>query len=146
MMKSYILFIFGMFEDHEDVEYFCSDILSECKSIDSIKYVMEGDQNLIVIFDSKEDYENLSKDLYKFIVNDNIKFYFVFQRDSIVTAHLPHNVKDFIFKPSGDNNVLRLDYNSGPMDLDEVLEKIEKQGLESLTPDEKNFLDNFENY
>jgi hypothetical protein len=135
-----------MFEDHEDVEYFCSDILSECKSIDSIKYVMEGDQNLIVIFDSKEDYENLSKDLYKFIVNDNIKFYFVFQRDSIVTAHLPHNVKDFIFKPSGDNNVLRLDYNSGPMDLDEVLEKIEKQGLESLTPDEKNFLDNFENY
>jgi len=146
MMKSYILFIFGMFEDHEDIEYFCSDILSECKSIDSIKYVMEGDQNLIVIFDSKEDYENLSKDLYKFIVNDNIKFYFVFQRDSIVTAHLPHNVKDFIFKPSGDNNVLRLDYNSGPMDLDEVLEKIEKQGLESLTPDEKNFLDNFENY
>jgi hypothetical protein len=135
-----------MFEDHEDIEYFCSDILSECKSIDSIKYVMEGDQNLIVIFDSKEDYENLSKDLYKFIVNDNIKFYFVFQRDSIVTAHLPHNVKDFIFKPSGDNNVLRLDYNSGPMDLDEVLEKIEKQGLESLTPDEKNFLDNFENY
>jgi len=145
-MKSYILFIFGMFEDHEDIEYFCSDILSEYKSIDSIKYVMEGDQNLIVIFDSKEDYENLSKDLYKFIVNDNIKFYFVFQRDSIVTAHLPHNVKDFIFKPSGDNNVLRLDYNSGPMDLDEVLEKIEKQGLESLTPDEKNFLDNFENY
>jgi hypothetical protein len=144
-MKAYILFIFGMFEDHEDIEYFCSDILSECKSIDSIKYVMEGEQNLIVIFDSNENYENLSKDLYKFIVNDNIKFYFVFQRDSIVTAHLPHNVKDFIFKPSGDNNVLRLDYSIGPMDLDEVLEKIEKQGLESLTPDEKNFLDNFEN-
>jgi len=143
MMKTYMLFIYGMFEDHEDVEYFCSDILSDCKSVDSIKYVMEGDQNLIVIFDSNEDYETLSKDLYNFIVNDNIKFYFVFQRESIVTAHLPHNVKDFIFKPAGDNNVLRLDYNMGPMDLDEVLEKIEKLGIESLTPDEKKFLDNF---
>ena len=30
------------------------------------------------------------------------------------------------------------------MDLDEVLDKIEKWGIESLTLDEKNFLDNFE--
>jgi hypothetical protein len=31
------------------------------------------------------------------------------------------------------------------MDLDNILEKIEQQGLESLTPDEKKFLDSFEN-
>jgi hypothetical protein len=30
------------------------------------------------------------------------------------------------------------------MDLDEVLDKIEKWGIESLTIEEKNFLDNFE--
>ncbi len=30
------------------------------------------------------------------------------------------------------------------LDLDMLLEKIEEYGIESLTPDEKNFLDNFE--
>jgi hypothetical protein len=29
------------------------------------------------------------------------------------------------------------------MDLDELLDKIEQMGIESLTPEEKNFLDNF---
>ena len=28
-MKTFILFIFGMFEDHEDIEYFCNEILNE---------------------------------------------------------------------------------------------------------------------
>ena len=30
------------------------------------------------------------------------------------------------------------------MDLDDLLEKIEQMGIDSLTPEEKNFLDNFE--
>jgi hypothetical protein len=30
------------------------------------------------------------------------------------------------------------------MDLDELLDKIEQMGIESLTSEEKNFLDNFE--
>jgi len=31
------------------------------------------------------------------------------------------------------------------LDLDVILEKIEQYGIESLTEDEKKFLDNFEN-
>jgi len=31
------------------------------------------------------------------------------------------------------------------MDLDLILDKIKKEGIGSLTKDEKNFLDNFEN-
>jgi hypothetical protein len=145
-MKTFILFIFGMFEDHEDIEYFCNEILSELPTINSIRFVIENSQNVIVIFDSDKDYKTISQDLYTVLVNDNVKFYFIFDRDSLVTAHLPQQVKDFIFKPSGTSTMIRVDYdkNSNPsMDLDDLLDKIEQMGIESLTPEEKNFLDNF---
>ena len=145
-MKTFILFIFGMFEDHEDIEYFCNEILSESPTINSVRYVIENSQNIIVIFDSETDYKTLSQDLYTLLMNDNVKFYFIFDRDSLVTAHLPKQVKDFIFKPSGTSTMIRVDYdkNSSPsMDLDELLDKIEQMGIDSLTPEEKNFLDNF---
>ena len=145
-MKTFILFIFGMFEDHEDIEYFCNEILTELPTINSIRFVIENSQNVIVIFDSDKDYKTISQDLYTVLVNDNVKFYFIFDRDSLVTAHIPQQVKDFIFKPSDTSTMIRVDYdkNSSPsMDLDELLDKIEQTGIESLTPEEKNFLDNF---
>ena len=145
-MKTFILFIFGMFEDHEDIEYFCNEILTESPTINSVRYVIENSQNIIVIFDSDRDYKTISQDLYTLLMNDNVKFYFIFDRDSLVTAHLPQQVKDFIFKPSGTATMIRVDYdkNSSPsMDLDELLDKIDQMGIESLTPEEKNFLDNF---
>jgi hypothetical protein len=145
-MKTFILFIFGMFEDHEDIEYFCNEVLTELPTINSIRFVIENSQNVIVIFDSDKDYKTISQDLYTVLVNDNVKFYFIFDRDSLVTAHIPQQVKDFIFKPSGTSTMIRVDYdkNSNPsMDLDELLDKIEQMGIESLTPEEKNFLDNF---
>ena len=98
-MKTFILFIFGMFEDHEDIEYFCNEILTELPTINSIRFVIENSQNVIVIFDSDKDYKTISQDLYTVLVNDNVKFYFIFDRDSLVTAHIPQQVKDFIFKP-----------------------------------------------
>jgi hypothetical protein len=97
-MKTFILFIFGMFEDHEDIEYFCNEILGESPTINSVRYVIENSQNIIVIFDSETDYKTLSQDLYTLLMNDIVKFYFIFDRDSLVTAHLPQQVKDFIFK------------------------------------------------
>jgi hypothetical protein len=145
-MKTFILFIFGMFEDHEDIEYFCNEILSESSTINSVRFVIENSQNVIVIFDSDKDYKTISQDLYTLLMNDNVKFYFIFDRDSLVTAHIPQQVKDFIFKPSDTSTMIRVDYdkNSSPnMDLDELLDKIEQMGIESLTPEEKNFLDNF---
>ena len=145
-MKTFIVFIFGMFEDHEDIEYFCNEILSESPTINSVRYVIENSQNIIVIFDSETDYKTLSQDLYTLLMNDNVKFYFIFDRDSLVTAHLPQQVKDFIFKPSGTSTMIRVDYdkNSSPsMDLDELLDKIEQMVIDILTPEEKNFLDNF---
>lgn len=148
-MKTFILFIFGMFEDHEDVEFFCTEILGETKSIKSLRYVIENSQNIIVIFDSDNDYFTLSKDLFESLSIENVKFYFLVERDTLVTAHLPAQVKDFIFKPQTENSAMILEYSKKKedtplMDLDEVLDKIEKWGIDSLTVEEKNFLDNFE--
>jgi hypothetical protein len=140
-----------MFEDHEDIEYFCTEILSDVSVVTKVRYVIENSQNIIVIFDSDSDYKTISTELFVALSNDSVKFYFIFDRDSLVTAHLPQQVKDFIFKPQTDEDIIiRIEYdknkNEDPsMDLDDLLDKIEKMGIESLTPEEKNFLDNFEN-
>ena len=146
--KTFILFIFGMFEDHEDVEYFCTEVLSNEPYITSVRYVIENNQNIIVIFESSLEYHELSREMFTILVNDNIKFYFMFDRHSLVTAHLPVEVKDSIFKPTKDHSIIKLEYerpiNKQIMDLDSLLDKIESFGIESLTPEEKKFLDNFE--
>jgi len=149
--KTFILFIFGMFEDHDDIEFFCTEILSDVSVIKKVRYVIENSQNIIVIFDSDSDYKTISNEMFSVLTNEHIKFYFIFDRDSLVTAHLPQQVKDFIFKPQSEEDVIiRIEYdksqkNDSSMDLDELLDKIDKMGIDSLTPEEKNFLDNFEN-
>lgn len=147
-MKTFILFLFGMFEDHEDIEFFCTDILGDTPAIKKVRYVIENSQNVIVIFDSELDHKTLSTELFTVLSDDNIKFYFIFDRDNLVTAHIPKEVRDFIFKPTTAENMLTIEYQkteSPILDLDRLLDKIEKTGIESLTPEEKNFLDNFDN-
>lgn len=146
-MNTYILFIFGMFEDHEDIEYFCMDVISDMDCVSSVRYVIENTQNVIVIFDSDKDMSVISKDMFDTLKNDNVKFYFIFDRSNLISAHVPQQVKDFIYKPSKEN-VMRVEYKKVQQqtyELDDLLEKIEKMGMESLTPEEKKFLDNFEN-
>ncbi len=146
-MVSYMLFIYGLFEDHEEIEFFCMEILTEIPSIKALRYVIENDSsnNIIVIFDSESEHSVIAQDLVSVMVLDTIKFYFLFPMDKIVTAHLPEKLKDFIFKPVTENMSVKIEYLKQPVrfDLDEVLEKIEKLGLDSLSEDEKNFLDGF---
>ena len=81
------------------------------------------------------------------MISDVVKFYFLFERSSLVCAHLPEQVKDFIFKPLPESSAIEINYIKNTpeeMDLDVVLEKIEKMGISSLTEEEKKFLDNFE--
>jgi len=148
--KTFILFIFGMFEDYDDLEYFCTDIIGELPFIKTVRYVIENTQNIIVIFESDLDYTTLSKEMFTILIDDNIKFYFMFDRHSLVTAHLPLEVKNLIFKTTTENQIVKVEYDkpSKPteiMDLDQLLDKIKQMGIESLTSEEKNFLDNFEN-
>jgi GTP-binding protein EngB required for normal cell division len=138
-----------MFDDHEDVEYFCTDVIGESKVIKSIRFIIENSENIIVIFDSEMEPTEVDRELYTILIDEHIKFYFLFKREDMVTAHLPQQIKDLIFTPTIDNTIIRVDYEKNKkretLDLDRLLEKIEESGIESLTTEEKNFLDNFEN-
>ena len=147
-MNTFILFIFGMFEDHEDIEYFCMEVIGEMECVKSVRYVIESSENVIVIFDSDSELQKLSKDMFDVLKNYNVRFYFIFDRNNLVSAHVPQEIKDFIYKPS-NLKIMNLDYvkpeSNEVFELDDLLDKIEKTGMESLTPAEKKFLDNFEN-
>jgi hypothetical protein len=154
-MKTFLLFLYGIFEDHEDVEFFCAEILGTSPAVKTVRFVIENNKNIIVIFESNLVKKELSEELHVILTNDIVKFYFLFERESIYSANLPVQMKDFIFKPKDDHTSLRIEYEtpstaegrvmSSDLDLDVILEKIEQFGVESLTEDEKKFLDNFEN-
>jgi hypothetical protein len=147
-MKTYILFIFGMFEDYEDIEYFCVQVLSENPNLKYLKFIVEREQNIIVFFNSDMNEKELSDELFGFLVNDNIKFYFLFEQESLITANLPKEVKNFMLQTTAETTLVKVDYekitSSTNLDLDQVLDKIKELGISSLTPEEKKFLDNFE--
>lgn len=148
-MRTYLLFLFGVFEDHGDIEFFCLEVLGQTESINSVRYVIENNQNVIVIFDSNVDHGKLSEEIHGLTKNDNVKFYFLFEKNSLVSVFLPDTVNDFVFKPSSmDPLMMKIQYTKyndelDIFDLDSILEKIEEYGVESLTPLEKKFLDNF---
>jgi len=148
-MKHYILFIFGSFDDDEEVEFFCSDIFPELM-FNSVKYVVEGLKNMVITFETDKTKFELSKSLYETLSLDYIKFYFIFERDSIVSTYMPQYMNDFIYQVS-PGDLMKIDYDTYVKKdkphsfLDEILDKIDRTGVDSLSKDEKNFLDNFEN-
>lgn len=102
---------------------------------------LEDGNNLILIFESEKSEGELIKDLNDILSIDQVKFYFLFQKEGLITSRPPKNLKDHVFKPK----VTKLSEKKIIYDLDELLEKIDKDGLDSLTPEEKYFLDNFGN-
>lgn len=146
-VRTYTLFIYGTFEGHDEVEFFCMEVMSTSPAVKTLRYVIENNNNIIVIFDSDYEVKNLSTELLNFMINDTIKYYFLFPLDTLVTAHLPEKLKDFIFKPNELGMNIKVEYVKPKdkfFDLDDVLEKIEKTGFSSLSEDEKKFLDNFD--
>lgn len=151
-MKTYLLFLFANFEDHDDIEFFCLEVLGVSPKVSKVRFVIEDtSKSIIVIFESEATRKELSEELHNIISMEDVKFYFLFERESMYSANLPIQMKDFMFKPSEEYNSLRLEYNKKDksettdesMDLDNILEKIEQEGIDSLTPDEKKFLDDF---
>jgi len=153
-MKTYLLFLFANFEDQEDIEFFCLEVFGVSKKVSKVRFIIEDtSKSIIIIFESEATRKELSEELHNIISMEDAKFYFLFERDSIYSANLPIQMRDFMFKSSEEYHSLRLEYNKNDksgetnesMDLDNILEKIEQRGLDSLTPDEKKFLDDFQN-
>ena len=153
LMKTYLLFLYSFFETHEDAENFSFDVLGKCSVVKKVRFIKEDDsKNLIMIFESDSSKKEISEELRKVLTEETVKFYFLFDRNNIASANLPAQMKEFMFNPQEENVSLRLEYdnsieNNSPtnMDLDTILEKLGEFGIESLTRNEKKFLDNFKN-
>jgi len=150
-MRSYLLFIYGVFDDQEDIDFFCLQILGKSPFVWSVRYIIENNQNIIIMFDSEEDQGLLSEEIHLLSKNDSVKFYFLTEKNSLVSVFLPDTINDFLFKPSSsDPLMIKVQYEKHTevqrekLDLDDVLDKIDLYGIESLTEEEKKFLDNFE--
>jgi hypothetical protein len=150
-MKSYLLFIYGVFDDIEDIDFFCLEILGQSPFIRSVRYIIENNQNIIIIFESNQSNDILSEEVYTLSKNDSVKFYFLIETPSLVSVYLPETINDFIFKPgTSDPLMIKIEYEKhtevkrADLQLDDVLDKIDLYGVDSLTPEEKKFLDNFE--
>jgi hypothetical protein len=150
-MKSYLLFIYGVFDDEQDIEFFCLEILGRSPFIWSVRYIIENNQNIIIMFDSNEGNGILSEEIHTLTKNDSVKFYFLIEKPSLVSVYLPETINDFIFKPgTSDPLMIKIEYEKHTevkrldLQLDDVLDKIDLYGIESLTEEEKKFLDNFE--
>ncbi len=147
-MNTYILFIYGIFEDQQDLEFFCLEVIGQSESLKSLKYVVESNKNIIIVFDTDLDHGKLSEEIYNLCINESVKYYFLINRHSIISVNVPDPVNDFIFKSDApENSMLKIEYKKKPQEfynLDDVLDKLNQLGLEALTPEEKNFLDYFE--
>ena len=150
-MKTYILFIFTSFSDLEDLEFFCFEHFPQL-AIGSLKYVIESNGNCIIIFDSDREKEDLVKALDETLSLESIRFYMVFEKKSIFWSKLPPDLGKFIFKAqpkAPEMFKVTADMRNSPFgqefNLDDILEKIQNEGISSLSEDEKKFLDDFGN-
>ena len=146
MSKTYAIFLYGMFDDMEDIEFFCLNVIGEHKTVKSVKYLVENGKNLIIMVQTNVDHDKFLESIHEVLVAPEVKFYFIFDINDVASAHLPEKVKQFIFSKI-DDQYLKIEYHKQPisMDIDDLLEKINKTGIDSLSTEEKKFLDNFEN-
>lgn len=153
-MKTFLLFLYPNFETHEEIEFFCLEVFAASPIVDKVRFVIEdSSKSIIIIFESKSGRKELSEELQNIISMEDVKFYFLFDRENIHSANIPIELKDFMFKPSSEHTSIRLEYNKDKseenhqvsMDLDVILEKMYEYGIESLSDEEKKFLDGFQN-
>lgn len=153
-MADYVMFLYSSFNTMEEAQDFCSDVFPG-HIASNANFVIEGAQNILVIFDSERPRPEIATELYNILTPDFVKFYFLFEMDKLITANIPESMRDFVFnrkikldETEDKANVMIIDFkkNNSPkkeLNLDEILEKIDKDGVESLTTEERDFLDNF---
>jgi len=61
-----------------------------------IKYVIESLGNCIIIFDTEKDKETLISDLKKTLEIEQIKFYFIFEKNDLIWAEIPEALREKI--------------------------------------------------
>jgi len=145
-METYILFFSGNFKTRKELELFTAGSFIKIPSIFSIKFIIEKRESLIAIFSSELDSELLKEEIRVGLENEPIKFYFLFNIKSLVDQKIPEEILVMIHNEIPKDSVFFIEVfarDEDDFDIDEILEKIEKTGVESLTKAEKYFLDHF---
>lgn len=144
-MNKFILFLNGFFTERFYVEEFSNNLIEGVKSMSSVKVIIENTESIILFFESDDDEKMLSEKLFNLISDSEIKLSFLFNSESLIGLKIPERMKYLINEKTPDGTMLIIEMMSIEMDhnLDEILEKIEKYGIKSLTKEEKKFLDDF---
>lgn len=164
-MNTYLLFINGKFESTKDIDDFSVEFVNIFKPITSPKFVIENQYNIIVIFDSDSEDEDVASEIKTKLTSEFVLFYFLFNREDIMVANMPQEISALLFKDLPEDSALEINLINkddvedekipedkvedeenninGEIYVDTILDKIEKFGIESLTEKEKKFLDNF---
>lgn len=161
-MNTYLLFINGLFENTNNIDEFSVEFINSFNSIKSPKFVIENENNIIVIFDSDDEEEVVASEMKNKLVSSFVRFYFLFNREDILVANMPQEISTLIFKNLPKDSSLEIKLINkddddpiekkpeedtiqvnGEIYVDTILDKIEKFGIDSLTEKEKKFLDNF---
>lgn len=145
-METYVLFFSGNFKTRKELELFTAGSFITIPGIFSIKFIIEKRESLIAIFDSELEEELLKDQIRISLENEPIKFYFLFNLKSIIDRKLPEEIMNIIYNEIPKDSIFFIEVISkdeDDFDIDEILEKIEKNGIKSLTKAEKHFLDHF---
>ena len=144
-MNKFILFLNGFFTERFYVEEFSNNLIEGVKSMSSVKVIIENTESIILFFESDDDEKMLSEKLFNLISDSEIKLSFLFNSESLIGLKIPERMKYLINEKTPDGTMLIIEMMTIERDynLDEILEKIEKHGIKSLTKEEKKFLDDF---
>lgn len=144
-MNKFILFLNGFFTERFYVEEFSNNLIEGVKTMSSVKVIIENTESIILFFESDDDEKTLSEKLFNLISDSDIKLSFLFNSESIIGLKIPERMKYLINEKTPDGTMLIIEMMTIERDynLDEILEKIEKHGIKSLTKEEKKFLDDF---
>lgn len=137
-----MLFVNGNFTDRSDIDDFTNWFVEYLKDVTSVKVVVQGTGSIMIIFDA--DY-NLPTRINGLLSEDDDKFYFLFDSASILNSRVPDEIKSIMFGKTPNDSLLYIEIARLEIEhnMDEILEKIEKLGVKSLTKSEKNYLDSF---
>lgn len=147
-MKTYILFTFGDFREWEEILDFITVNFKKIDSLYERKFIIEANKNIFIQFSTDLNEKELANNLYTTLNNSAVKFYFLFNRDNVVSSYLPDSVLQYIFSEDIKNDsyiTIEYEKNNEILNIDTIIDKIKEVGIDNLTSKEKKFLNNFEN-
>lgn len=147
-MKTYILFAFINFQNVEDIKYFCYEHFPQFFT-GKLQFILIS-SGVIILFNSEKTLEEIKEDVDNGMFIDETFFYLLFEHADILHCKLPEQIESVIKSVEFKNLNTEFFDNTNSEEifsfynLDDILEKIKVNGIESLTSGEKNFLENFD--